>query len=161
MVNPHQLIRFQEKFIHPDHFRGKGWRGLFIRFLNFLRFTLEVLVQKRILMLNMNLENYEAPERKKALQQFYAHLRADEARVAAASPLLGKPTETPLLQPRTAESRYEAPRLGTADEPKAGFATSSFAEMVTRYTERGAQRYTGPEMVQEAAPLDREEETKQ
>lgn len=46
-------IRYYDQFIHPDTFAGKGWRGLVIRMLNWVRWKLETAVQRRVLNLYM------------------------------------------------------------------------------------------------------------
>lgn len=43
------LIRYYADEIHPDQFKGGGFRGLLIRGLNFLRWKLEAVVQRLVL----------------------------------------------------------------------------------------------------------------
>lgn len=50
---------------HPSSFRGKGWRGLAIRFLNWIRYRIETLVQYLVLSSSFEDENGKVDEKAK------------------------------------------------------------------------------------------------
>lgn len=80
-------IRYYDEKIHPDHFKG-GLRGLVIRALNWVRWTLETVVQKLVLKELAKRGGLPRMKVKTLLDTFKLDVRAESLEKDQKSPLL-------------------------------------------------------------------------
>lgn len=84
-------VRYYGEVFHPSRFRGKGWKGSVIRFLNWVRYRLETYVQFRVLMLGMESSGVAAvdkAERAKVAHDFWIDVRKEQLHSALLDPEL-------------------------------------------------------------------------
>ena len=71
-------IRHYDLFIHPSKFVGAGWRGVAVRALNWVRWKLEVLVQRLVLGVLASRGGFSPEEKQGVLRAFHADVRLEE-----------------------------------------------------------------------------------
>lgn len=138
-------VRFYAQHIHPNHFRGSGFRGFLIRVLNQIRYWLETRVQRLALghFLRVSRENgatITPADATQTVRKFWEDVRSEEKLVQGK-----REPEIPegvALVPRSL--RYHRGRTVLAEEqsdvPK---ETGDITEMVRRYGAKPNQRRYG------------------
>jgi hypothetical protein len=137
-------IRYYDQHIHPDVLRGRGLRGRLIRFLNWVRFWTETLVQRLVAGAMLETAGVAKPARSEVVRAFWEDVHRERAVAAQESPLAPPPPVRPGVSPRSL--RYEKGRSVRVDDVE---GTSPEVESVERPTrpqpiDAMAARYGAP-----------------
>jgi hypothetical protein len=71
-------VRHYDLLIHPARFKGAGWRGVAVRALNWVRWKLEVLVQRFVVSVLASRGGFSSEEKQGVLRAFHADVRLEQ-----------------------------------------------------------------------------------
>lgn len=129
-------VRYYDQNFHPDEFRRRGWRGSLIRFLNWVRYWLETLLQRVLVSLLLREGGVPAKRGRLFVGEFWKDVDREQAFMRANSPLVEKDPEAEVLgdertdprRLRHTKGRVQLPvESNVPDRPK------PLDEMVSRY----------------------------
>lgn len=133
-------IRYDNgQMLHPDLFIGCGWRGLFIRALNWARWKLETYVQLQVLRLQLRSNQVPKDLQRLAEKRFSAATREEVAAKVLTSPVQIIPVEPAAQAVLQSTILPDAP-LPPRGDPIEGLIARHMPERASRYAKgrRGA-----------------------
>lgn len=104
-------VKYYSDEFHPDHFKGKGLRGRWIVFLNWLRWRLEISIHRHVcLFLGTNPAIPESKVRA-MFEQLNLDIQQDELNAARSAPSLQGVVDEPVPPPQPRATRYQIPTV--------------------------------------------------
>lgn len=141
-------IRYYSDVIHPDHFAGKGLLGFAIRTLNWLRWRIEVQVQ-RLVLRSLAKDGALPAKRQEALQRAFDLDAAEERLEKDRTSPLTEGVERPPSPPPTRSERYADGRQGSAIDVAVTVdqdlpvRPKRIDDMIARYGSNGREKHYG------------------
>lgn len=167
-------VRYYSEMIHPDHFKGKGLRGRWIVFLNWLRYRLEVAIHRHTCAFIADNPAIAESKVKSMFKQLDLDLKQDALERERLSPRTEEVLERPVPPPQPRALRYNMPTVQRALEEMVEHETGvpqrprKLDNLIGKYGMSGARaqryvngrRYTVQDPEGDFEPLEMEDEKK-
>jgi len=87
-------VRHYDLLIHPAKFKGAGWKGVMVRALNWIRWKLEILVQRLVVDILASRGGFSREEKRGVLEAFRADVELERIEKARTEVVTSPETET-------------------------------------------------------------------